>query len=248
MKTPRKTHPQAPLFYPPQVDLQQEQEQVDQLSVDFTQLTGAASDAQVPQSAVTQHQAALALSFTQMTDNPTAPQKANIMTSPVMTGTPSAPTPAPGDNTTKVATTAFVTAAVAAGGGGGGSSPARGDVVVTTASLADGATENGTIALGKSSLIVRFQSSHPCRIRLYSTVAYRTADAARIAGVDPQGEHGLQLEIVVILGNQTWDLDPKASCSNDDDPASTNIYYAIQNMNGATATITVTITRVPLET
>src|ERR1017187_619453 len=38
------------------------------------------------------------------------------LNSPAFTGTPTAPTPTPGDNTTKLATTAFVTAA---GGGGG---------------------------------------------------------------------------------------------------------------------------------
>lgn len=42
------------------------------------------------------------------------------LASPALTGTPTAPTAAPGTNTTQVATTAFVAAAVAAGGGGGG--------------------------------------------------------------------------------------------------------------------------------
>jgi hypothetical protein len=41
------------------------------------------------------------------------------LASPTLTGTPAAPTAAPGTNTTQIATTAFVTAAVAAGGGGG---------------------------------------------------------------------------------------------------------------------------------
>lgn len=40
------------------------------------------------------------------------------LASPVFTGNPTAPTPAPGDNDTSIATTAFVTAAVAGGGGG----------------------------------------------------------------------------------------------------------------------------------
>jgi hypothetical protein len=74
LKKVRPTHPKSPLYFPPKVEA--DQESADQLSVDFSQLTGSASDAQVPQSAVTQHQAALALSFTQMTDNPTAAQKA----------------------------------------------------------------------------------------------------------------------------------------------------------------------------
>jgi hypothetical protein len=43
-----------------------------------------------------------------------------LSASPALTGTPTAPTATSGDNTTQIATTAFVTAAVAAGGGGGG--------------------------------------------------------------------------------------------------------------------------------
>lgn len=40
------------------------------------------------------------------------------LASPALTGTPTAPTASPGDNSTKIATTAYVDAAVAAGGGG----------------------------------------------------------------------------------------------------------------------------------
>lgn len=45
------------------------------------------------------------------------------LASPVFTGDPRAPTAAPGDNDTSIATTAFVVAAVAAGGGGSGGIP-----------------------------------------------------------------------------------------------------------------------------
>ena len=43
------------------------------------------------------------------------------LASPALTGTPTAPTPATADNSTKIATTAFVQAVVADLGGGGGS-------------------------------------------------------------------------------------------------------------------------------
>lgn len=46
--------------------------------------------------------------------------------SPALTGTPTAPTAAPGTNTTQIATTAFVEEAVAGAGGGGGGSPILG--------------------------------------------------------------------------------------------------------------------------
>lgn len=54
--------------------------------------------------------------------------KANLA-SPALTGSPTAPTPAPGDNSTLIPTTAFVTAAVAAGGGGVASFNTRTGVV-----------------------------------------------------------------------------------------------------------------------
>jgi hypothetical protein len=55
----------------------------------FSQLSGSIANGQVPQSAVTQYTAA-------------------ILASAALTGTPTAPTPTTGDNSTKVATTAFV--------------------------------------------------------------------------------------------------------------------------------------------
>lgn len=41
-------------------------------------------------------------------------RQVNTTDSPALTGTPTAPTPAPGDNSTKIATTAFVAAAIVA--------------------------------------------------------------------------------------------------------------------------------------
>lgn len=54
--------------------------------------------------------------FMQSADAPTALSSLGgaPLASPTFTGTPAAPTPTPGDNTTKVATTAFVAAAIAA--------------------------------------------------------------------------------------------------------------------------------------
>jgi hypothetical protein len=218
LKQVRPTHPKSPLYFPPKVEA--DQEQADQLSVDFSQLTGQASDAQVPETAVTQHKAA-------------------VLASAALTGTPTAPTPAVGDNSTKVATTAFVLANT--------SSPTRGNVSVTTASLADKAVQTGVITLGKSSLVVKVQGSVKCRVRLYSTAAYRLADAARDPGIDPTGEHGVMLDILFPAGNLTWDLSPLSLVTNDDGPPISDIYYSIQNLSGGAAAITVTVTRIIIE-
>lgn len=63
----------------------------------LSQFSGQVTNAQVPQSAVTQHTAA-------------------VLASAALTGTPTAPTPAVGDNSALVATTAFVRAAIASSG------------------------------------------------------------------------------------------------------------------------------------
>lgn len=66
------------------------------------------------------------------------------LNSPALTGTPTAPTPASQDSSTKLATTAFVAAAVASGGGGGGgsvNSVTAGDTTITIG----GTTANPTV-------------------------------------------------------------------------------------------------------
>lgn len=129
-------------------------------------------------------------------------------------------------------------------GGGGG---VRVETAFTTAILANDASEEGIVALGKTSLVVQLTATAKCRVRFYSTAAYRTADATREPGVDPQLEHGVMLDILFPDANLTWDLSPLAAISNDDDPVVTDIYYSVQNLSGAPAAIEVTIVNIPLE-
>lgn len=131
---------------------------------------------------------------------------------------------------------------------GSGASIARADTTFTTASLANAATENGTVALGKSGIIYAATLSAPGRLRLYATSAERTADAARVAGVDPGFNSGLLLDLLLNTDTGlTWALSPKAVFENGDSPVTTSIYYAVENLSGAAAAITVTITAVTLE-
>ena len=63
------------------------------------------------------------------------------LSSPTFTGTPAAPTPTAGDNTTKLATTAFVQAAVSAAGGGSVTSFSTGSLTpIFSASVANATT------------------------------------------------------------------------------------------------------------
>jgi hypothetical protein len=78
--------------------------------------------------------------------------KANLA-SPTFTGTPAAPTAAPGTNTTQLANTAFVTAAVSAGGISATIVDAKGDLIAGTANDAvDNLTvgANGTVLTAAS--------------------------------------------------------------------------------------------------
>jgi hypothetical protein len=75
------------------------------------------------------------------------------LASPALTGTPTAPTAAPGTNTTQIATTAFVTAAVGAGGAAPIASPTfTGDPKAPTPATSDNDTSIATTAYVKANL------------------------------------------------------------------------------------------------
>lgn len=122
-----------------------------------------------------------------------------------------------------------------------------GTVTKTTASLADGVSEESTISLGKYSIISRLTADRACRVRLYSTSAFRAADLSRNIGVEPTGEHGVMLECVVIGSNLTLDLAPSPIVFNADGTPTADIYYSILNMSGSTSTVQVTFTRVVVQ-
>ena len=132
--------------------------------------------------------------------------------------------------------------------GSGSGLIARGDINLVTASLANGATENGVIALGKSFIAIRLTVDRACRVRIYQTAAARTADASRAPGTDPTGEHGVILDIR--LDGSTgliWDIvdPPSGFCL--ESTVTADIPYAITNESGATSTVDITFTRVLLE-
>jgi hypothetical protein len=129
----------------------------------------------------------------------------------------------------------------------GGGSPSRADVVKTTASLADAAVETGTVALGKSFMLLRVMADRACRVRLYTTAQHRTDDASRPIGTDPTGEHGVILDANLVAGNLTLDLAPLALGTCLESSVSVDIPYAIQNKSGATSTVQVTFTAITME-
>ena len=127
------------------------------------------------------------------------------------------------------------------------SSFARATVTKTTASLADGAQETGTVTLAKSGLLLQVIADRACRVELYGTSADRTADSARLVGTPATPGTGVLAEWV-FTGALTIDCGPIVAYANQDGSPSTSIYYAITNMSGATHTVQVQFIHLGLET
>jgi len=116
----------------------------------------------------------------------------------------------------------------------------RDTVSKTTASLAVGASESGTISLAAAYRLYKITTSAPARVRLYTTTSKRDADVDRPIGTDPTGDHGLQLEFVSAAGLLSADLSPLVDGFDGKSTPDGVIPYRITNTGTATATITVT--------
>lgn len=124
-------------------------------------------------------------------------------------------------------------------GGGGGGLPARASASYATAALANSASETGAIALAKSYRLLSIATDRPCRVRVYATVAQRTADAARAIGTGPAGNHGLMLEYVSTAAVLTAALSPAVDGANLEASPSTSVPISVQNLSGSTSTVQV---------
>lgn len=117
----------------------------------------------------------------------------------------------------------------------------------TTGTLLSGVTENGLIELALSYEILRVTTSVAARVRLYSTTAYRSADALRNPGTDPIGEHGVTLDVVTTADNLSLDMTRNPPGSNLEAVPSNEIPVAIANLSASSAAVTVTIVYLPTE-
>lgn len=130
----------------------------------------------------------------------------------------------------------------------GGSSAVRTTASVTTASLAAGATEQGTISMAKEGTLLVIQVSGSARVRLYSTAAARNADVSRSIGTTASSGSGLLVETVQNSASLfTLPLGPVAGILNLDSPITSTIYYSVTNLGSSSAAITVTFTYIPVE-
>lgn len=130
-------------------------------------------------------------------------------------------------------------------GSSGGAFEARTTATLTTASLADGATANGTLAMQPGYRLLKIETDVAARVRVYDSTTSRTADASRAIGTDPTAPHGVILDFVTTASVLSWWLNPLVDGYTAD--ASTTVPVAVTNLSGATDTVTVTLTWVRSE-
>jgi hypothetical protein len=134
-----------------------------------------------------------------------------------------------------------------AGATGAGSAGPRATYSATTASLTANAIGNIDISALKGYIIYKITSSHPAWVRVYTSSATRTADAARTSGTDPTPDIGVIAEVITNATPQTIVLAPAVAGFNDDNPVTATIPVAVTNLSGGTNAITVTLTLVKSE-
>jgi hypothetical protein len=130
---------------------------------------------------------------------------------------------------------------------GTSSSYVRSTATNATASIDNNATGNISITGFKSYSLFKVQTSAAAWVRLYVTDAARTNDNTRIQTTDPTPGSGVIAEVIT-TGAQTQLMTPAIFGFNDDTTPGNTIYLAITNLSGSTASITVTLTLLRLET
>lgn len=131
-------------------------------------------------------------------------------------------------------------------GGGGSGLSSRTTATGTTTSLAADATENMSYTGFKSYMLLKIVTSEACWVRIYSSVAARTADAGRLINADPTPSSGVIAE-VVSTGAGAIAITPGVYGFNDEAIPTSAIPIAITNKSGIATEITVVLTILQIE-
>jgi|SaaInlV_125m_DNA_1040241.scaffolds.fasta_scaffold00235_2 plastocyanin len=132
-------------------------------------------------------------------------------------------------------------------GGGGGGSLSRATESEQATSLNAGSSTNLSFAnLGISYALYTCQVDAPCWVRIYSDTASRTADASRTQGEDPPEGGGVIAEFIATQSGTTeFKVTPAIYGYVDD--SETTVPVTVTNIDSGTATITVSLTGLVLE-
>lgn len=130
---------------------------------------------------------------------------------------------------------------------GGGVVGTLGTAVYTTETLANNDEETGVVEIAKTFELIRTVADYPSRVRLYSAEQYLLADATRVIGDIPTGEHGVIVDNVFVSGNLQLDQMPIPSGTSAETPRTNEIAIKVQNRSGSSQIIEVTFTYIILE-
>lgn len=93
--------------------------------------------------------------------------------------------------------------------------------------------------------LLKIETDVEARVRVYDSVASRTADAGRAIGTDPVGAHGVILDFVTTPTVLSWWLNPVVDGYTAD--GTDSVPVAVTNLSGSTRVINVTLTWVRSE-
>lgn len=118
---------------------------------------------------------------------------------------------------------------------------------LTTSAIAQNASQNLTVPLGKTSNVLRLTTNYPAWVRLYSTSAYQAADSSRDITTDPTGEHGVLLECITTSINLDIGLAPSAWIYSLEAVPGATIPVTVTNKDSVSRQVLVTLEYVPME-
>lgn len=122
--------------------------------------------------------------------------------------------------------------------------------------VAGGASATGTVAMAKAFMLLGINAGNPVRLRMYSTAAARTADAARsnLYPTTPGTQNGVICDMYLDTSDKytNWMCSPAIFGFNWDGtpPGSTqvtSIYYSITNITGGSLTYSIDLKFVQME-
>lgn len=119
--------------------------------------------------------------------------------------------------------------------------PSRIAQAVTTVSLAPNASDpSQTLPFGSLTEILSISTDHPAWIKIYTSTAAQTADAARLKTVDPAPGNGVTCEVTTAAGLLSVPT-PAALAYSLDANALHTVPVTITNLDSVARTITLTV-------
>lgn len=106
----------------------------------------------------------------------------------------------------------------------------------TTSAVAAGAEVELTITLPRVCDFERLVTSAAARVRVYDRAAKSTADASRVSGVLPTGDHGLLIELDGGSAAEDITWNPRVTFTNRDN--ATTYKMRVKNLSGSSTVIT----------